>query len=175
MDIICRPWPRRVRNLLHSRWSRVGRLAGVALLCASAALTLTPASSLATRIGIVEPRSPDNVDKLVVTLTPARVTTVVGKPVVLNASIHGPALLNSVAMLYGDGTPATAAIGHPSCAAGTSMHVQMEVTYRHTYRRAGTYRAVLTVDTTKHAPPCAVTTTVKKAIIVVRPTASVVS
>jgi hypothetical protein len=173
--MICRPRRPRVRNLLQSRWSRVRKLAGVALLCAPAALTLTPASSLAPRIGIVEARSADNADKLVVTLTPARVTTVVGKTVVLKASIHGPALLNSVAMLYGDGTPATAAIGHPSCAAGTSMHVQTVVTYRHSYRRAGTYRAVLTVDTTKHAPPCAVTTTIRKAIIVVRPTASEVS
>jgi hypothetical protein len=46
----------------------------------------------------------------------------------------------------------------------------LEVTYRHTYWRAGTHHVVLTVGATKHALPCAVTTTIKKAVVVVSKT-----
>lgn len=106
---------------------------------------------------------------LSVTLAASARRVTVGRSVTFVASVDGPAVLRSIHLRFGDGTPASQTDGEPSCAAGTSLHVQMSVRYHHAYRRPGTFRVVLTVRTSAHDTGCSQTTTVREATIVVLP------
>ncbi len=142
-----------------ARWPRLVCTALVLLLVQLAFSAGAPAGAVVS--------GPRPSPLLSVTLSASSKVVVVGETVTFTAAIHGSAVLDNLQMHFGDGTPASASGGHPSCAAGTSLHVQMIVTYQHAYRKPGSYHVLFMVRTTGTPPSCAVRTTRRTATIVV--------
>lgn len=95
---------------------------------------------------------------LTFTLSPTKKMVMIAEPVVFIASIHGTGILRGICFDFGDHSPVDLANGSPSCSAGTSLHVEMTVTYRHTYLHPGTHRAILAFRTASKLPHCIITT-----------------
>lgn len=158
---------RLARSLQSSRpWWGIG-LAG--MLAISPLIAATPVSAQTAGVNpasvlLLQQRQ---VSSLEVTLSPTRMTTVVGKRVAFVASVHGTALLRSITVRFGDGSTAQSAGTNPSCAAGTSLHVSTIVMYHHTYRRSGHFHVQLSVRTVAKPTGCKAVTTIRTAAVTV--------